>query len=93
MSGETGGANRWRGAAPELTIAAVTVAAAALAGGAVAGWPGLATVAIATAALSMVVLRGLIPRSAAQSVRFARDKQAARAIAGYTQRKIGRAHV
>lgn len=88
MSDETGGGNRWRGTAPELTIAAVTVAAAALAGGAVAGWPGVAAVAIATAALSMVVLRGLIPRSAAQSVRRARDRQAARAIAGYGQRRF-----
>ena len=81
-------ANRWRGTGPELTIAAVAVAAAMLAGGALAGWAGVATVAIGAAALSMVVLRGLLPRSAAQSVRRARDKQDTRAIAGYAQRRF-----
>ena len=84
----TDDANRWRGAGPELAIAAVAVAAAALAGGTLAGWPGVATVAIGAAALSMVVLRGLLPRSAAQSVRHARDKRGARTIAGYAQRKF-----
>ena len=81
-------ANRWRGTGPELTIAAVAVAAAMLAGGALAGWAGVATVAIAAAALSMVVLRGLLPRSAAQSVRRARGKQDTRVIAGYAQRRF-----
>jgi hypothetical protein len=81
-------ASRWRGAWPELTIAAVAVAAAMLAGGALAGWAGVATVAIAAAVLSMVVLRGLLPRSAAQSVRLARDKQGTRVIAGYAQRRF-----
>jgi hypothetical protein len=79
--------NIWRGAGPELVIAAIVVAAAALAGGAVAGWAGLATVAIATAGLSMVVLRGLAPNSAAQRVRRAADKQVARAITGYAARR------
>ena len=79
---------RWHEAIPELAIAGVAVAAAALAAGAVAGWPGVATVAIAAAALGLLVLRGLVPRSAAQAVRLARDKQAARAIAGYTQRRF-----
>ena len=78
----------WRGSGPELTIAAVTVAVAALAGGAVAGWPGVAVVAITAAALSMVVVRGLVPRSAAQSVRRTRDKQVARQIGGYAQRRF-----
>jgi hypothetical protein len=82
------GRGLWRGAGPELAIAGVTVAATALAGGAVAGWPGVATVAIAAAALSIVVLRGLAPRSAAQAVRRARDKQVARTIAGYAQRRF-----
>jgi hypothetical protein len=77
----------WRGAGPELAITATLVVAAALAGGAVAGWPGVAVVAIVTAALAMVVLRGVIPQSAAQSVRRTRDKQVARAIAGYAQRR------
>ncbi len=79
---------RWHEAIPELAIAGVAVAAAALAAGAVAGWPGVATVAIAAAALGLLVLRGLVPRSAAQAVRLARDKQAPRAIAGYTQRRF-----
>ena len=78
----------WRGAGPELAIAGAAVAAAALAGAAVAGWPGLAVVAIAAAAISMVVVRGLVPRSAAQWVRRARDKQTARPIVGYAQRRF-----
>jgi len=81
-------ASPWRDARPELTIAAVAVAATALAGGAVAGWPGLAVVAIVAASLSLVVLRGLLPRSAAQSVRRARDKQVTRPIFGYAQRRF-----
>jgi hypothetical protein len=82
------GRGRWHGAGPELAIAGVTIAATALASGAVAGWPGVATVAIAAAALSIVVLRGLAPRSAAQAVRRARDKQVARSITGYAQRRF-----
>ncbi len=81
-------ASPWRGTRPELTIAAITVAVAAVAGGAVAGWPGVAAVAITAAALTMVVVRGLAPRSAAQSVRRTRDRQVARAIAGYAQRRF-----
>ena len=80
-------ASPWRGAGPELIIAAIAVGAAALAGGAVAGWPGLATALIAAAMLAIVVLRGIAPRSAAQSVRLAKDKQVARAITGYAQRR------
>jgi hypothetical protein len=85
---EAGGVSPWRGTGPELTIAAAGVAAAALAGAAVAGWPGLAVVAIGAAAVSMVVLRGLLPRAAAHSVRRARDKQVARPIFGYAQRRF-----
>lgn len=78
----------WRGSGPELAIAAVGVFATALAGAAVAGWPGLAVVAIAAAAVSMVVLRALLPQAAAHSVRRARDKQLARPIFGYAQRRF-----
>ena len=78
----------WYGAWPELRIAAVMVTAAALAGGLVAGWPGVAVVAIGAAALSMVVLRGLLPRSAELSVRRAGARQAARPIFGYAQRRF-----
>jgi hypothetical protein len=77
----------WRGAVPELAICGVTVAAIAVAAGAVAGWPGVAAVAIVTAALAMVVVRGLIPRSAAQTIRITPDKQVARAISGYAARR------
>jgi len=86
--GVTSGASPWRGAGPELAIAAIGVAATALAGAMVAGWAGLAVVAIATAALSMVVLRGLVPPSAAQSVRHAADKQVERPMFGYAQRRF-----
>lgn len=79
--------NPWRGAAPELTIAAIVIGVAALAAGAVAGWPGVAIVVIVTAAGSLVVLRGMAPRSAMQSVKRTRDKQVARAITGYPQRR------
>jgi hypothetical protein len=78
----------WRGAGPELVIVAVAVAATALAGAAVAGWPGAAVVAVAAAALALVVLRGLAPRAAQQSVRMAREKQGTRPISGYTQRRF-----
>jgi hypothetical protein len=78
----------WRGAGPELLIAAIAVAAAALAGLATAGWPGLAVVAIAAAALSMLVLRGLAPGTAGQIIRKSKDKQAARSIGGYGQRRF-----
>ena len=80
--------NLWRGARPELVITAIFVVAVGLAGGAVAGWTGVAVVAIGAAVLAMIVLRGLAPRSAAQSVRRTRDKQVARAIAGYAQRRF-----
>jgi hypothetical protein len=36
----------------------------------------------------LVVLRGLLPRAAAHSVRRARDKQVARPIFGYAQRRF-----
>ena len=80
-------ASPWRDAVPELTIAGITVAVVAIAAGAVAGWPAVAAVAIVVAALSMVVLRGLVPRSAAQTIRLTADKQTARAITGYAARR------
>jgi hypothetical protein len=79
---------RWREAAPELIIAGSTVATAALAGAAVAGWPGVVAVAVGTSVLALLVLRALIPRSAAQQVRRVKDKQQARAISGYAQRRF-----
>lgn len=78
----------WRPALPELVIAAVTVAAAALAAAAVAGWPGVVIVAAATAVIALLLLRGIIPRSAAQTLRQQKDKQRARSISGYAQRRF-----
>ena len=83
-----GPGSRWRDAAPELIIAAITVVAAALAGAAVSGWPGVVVVAAAVAVLALLVLRAALPRSAAQTSRRAKDKQHARAIFGYGQRRF-----
>ena len=79
---------RWREAAPELIIAGLTVATAALAGAAVAGWPGVVAAAVGASVLALLVLRALIPRSAAQQVRRVKDKQRARPISGYAQRRF-----
>ena len=80
--------SRWRPALPELVIAAITVAVAALAAAAVSGWPGVVTVAVAVTVIALLMLRGLIPRSAGQAFRLARNKQRARAIHGYAQRRF-----
>jgi len=84
----TAASGRWREAAPELTIAAIAVTAAALAGAAVSGWPGVVTVAAAASVLALMVLRALLPGSAAQTVRRAKDKPQARAISGYAHRRF-----
>ena len=78
----------WRPALPELIIAAVTLAAAALAAAAVSGWPGVVVVAAVAAALSALLLRALVPRPPAQTLRQRRDRQQARPIAGYAQRRF-----
>jgi hypothetical protein len=78
----------WRPALPELIIAAIAVGAAALAGAAVAGWPGVFIVAAVTAVIALLLLRGIIPRSAAQVLRQKKDKQRARASSGYAQRRF-----
>jgi hypothetical protein len=79
---------RWAAARPELAVAGIAVTVAALAGAALSGWPGVVTVAVATSVIALLVLRTLIPRSAGQSVRIARDKQVARSIFGYAQRRF-----
>jgi len=79
---------RWRPAVPELVIAVITIAATTLAAAAVSGWPGAATVAVATAVIALLMLRGLIPRSAAQALRLKRDKGRTRPIHGYAQRRF-----
>lgn len=78
----------WRPALPELIIAAIAVIAAALAAAAVAGWPGVVIVAAATTLIALILLRAILPRSAAQALRLQRDKQRARAISGYAQRRF-----
>jgi hypothetical protein len=79
---------RWRAAVPELVIAAVTVVVASAAALAVSGWPGAVTVAVATAVIALLVLRAVIPRSEAQALRLKRDRQRARPIHGYAQRRF-----
>jgi hypothetical protein len=79
-------ARRWRDARAELLIGAVAVVIAAAAGAALAGWPGLAVVAVGTAAVALLLLRALLPRSAAHSFRTARGKPRAAIIYGYGQR-------
>ncbi|MGH3251539.1 MAG: hypothetical protein ACRDOI_35760 [Trebonia sp.] len=78
----------WRPALPELIIAALTVAAAALAAAALAGWPGVVMVAAATTVIALLLLRGIVPRSATQWLRQRRDKQRERGISGYSQRRF-----
>jgi len=85
---EPDGDSRWRPALPELVIAAIAVAVAAMAAAAVSGWPGVVAVAVAVAVLALLLLRGLIPRSAGQAFRLARNKQQARSIHGYAQRRF-----
>ena len=84
----SGEGSRWRDATPELLIAAISVAVAALAGAAVSGWPGVVVVAAAAAVLALLVLRAILPRSAAHVSRRAKDKQLARPIFGYRQRRF-----
>jgi hypothetical protein len=83
-----GSSSRWRDALPELLIAAIAVVVAALAAAAVSGWPGVVAVAAAAAVLALIVLRGTIPRSSAQAFRRAKEKQQARSISGYGQRRF-----
>ena len=78
----------WRGAAPELVIAAVMVTAAAAAGYAMAGWAGLSVVAIATAAAAMLVLRALLPQLTPDAAKKAREKPSARTLSGYSHRRF-----
>jgi hypothetical protein len=78
----------WRSAVPELVVAAVAVTAAALAGAAVAGWPGVVVVAAAAAVIALVLLRAIMPRSAAPPLRVQQDRQRARTISGYAQRRF-----
>jgi hypothetical protein len=77
----------WRGAGPELAIAAVLVAAAGAAGYVMAGWAGLAAVVTVAAAVALALLRVLLPKLPPEAARTARKKPAARALSGYAQRR------
>jgi len=79
---------RWRQARPELIITAIVVVAAALAAAAVSGWPGVVAISAGVAVIALLVLRALIPRSEAQAFRRARNRQQARSISGYPQRRF-----
>lgn len=78
----------WRSARPELIIAGILVLVVALAAAAVAGWPGVVIVAAAVTLIALVMLRAVMPSPAAQALRLQRDKQRARAISGYAQRRF-----
>ncbi len=78
----------WRGAVPELLIAAGLVLALAVAGYVMASWAGLTVVAVATAATAMVVLRILLPAAAPDKARTAREKAQARTLSGYSHRRF-----
>jgi hypothetical protein len=64
-AGQTG--DGWRGARPEIIIAAIVVAVAAVAGYAAAGLAGTALVVTCAAVTSLVVLRVLTPAPAPHS--------------------------
>src|SRR5262244_3137687 len=77
----------WRGAVPELLIAAALVLALAVAGYAMASWAGLAVVAVGTAATAMVILRVLLPAATPDKSRTAVQKAQARTLSGYSHRR------
>jgi hypothetical protein len=78
----------WRGAVPELLIAAALVLALAVAGYAMASWAGLSVVAIATVATAMVGVRVLLPAATPDKARTAREKAQARSLSGYSHRRF-----
>ena len=84
--------NPWRGAGPELGIAAATYAAAAVAGYLVAGPAGLAVVTIVAVAIGLVATRMLLPTHRPETARTMRDKPTAQSISGYSQRRFVVAH-
>jgi hypothetical protein len=85
---DDGTVSPWRGATPELVIAAALVIAVAVAGYAMAGWAGLSVVAVGTAATAMVVLRVLLPQATPDQARKAREKARARTLSGYSHRRF-----
>ena len=80
-------ASPWRGAGPELAMAAVLAIAATGAGYLMAGWAGLSAVTMAAAAIALAMLRILLPKAAPDQARMARKKPAARPLGGYARRR------
>jgi hypothetical protein len=80
--------NPWRGAAPELAIAAASFVAIALAGYLVAGPAGLGIVTIITAAVALAAQRLLLPIPKAGAGRTLKDKPVAQSISGYSRRRF-----
>jgi hypothetical protein len=78
----------WRGAVPELLIAAALVLVLAAAGYVMASWAGLTVVAVATAAIALVILRGLLPAASPDKSRTAVQKTQARSLSGYSHRRF-----
>ena len=78
----------WRGAGPELAIAAALIIVAAAAGYLMAGWAGLSVAVTAAAAAAMVVLRYLLPTLTPEAARKAREKPQARLLSGYSHRRF-----
>ncbi|HLI40246.1 MAG TPA: MoxR family ATPase [Streptosporangiaceae bacterium] len=78
----------WRGAGPELAIAAAAAAAGAAAAYAVAGLRAFAVAAVVTAAVALVTARALPPGAAPEEARTFRRKPAARPLVGYEPRRF-----
>ena len=78
----------WRGAGPELAIAAAAILVAAAAGYLMAGWAGLSVAVTVAAAAAMVVLRFLLPPLSPDEGTKAREKPLARHLSGYSHRRF-----
>ncbi len=78
----------WRGAGPELVIAAASIIVAAVAGYLMGGWAGLSATVTVAAAAAMVVLRFLLPPLSPDEGKKAREKPQARHLSGYSHRRF-----
>ncbi len=78
----------WRPALPELVIAAVMVAAAALAAAAVAGWPASSWSPPRRPSSPCSCCAASSPGRPPRPLRQKKDKQRARSISGYAQRRF-----
>jgi hypothetical protein len=78
----------WRGAGPEVAIAAAAIVVAAAAGYLMAGWAGLSVAVTVAAAAAMVVLRFLLPPLSPDEGKKTREKPQARLLSGYSHRRF-----